>query len=73
MPGHHRANTHGYVREHIAVMESMIGRKIILPEVVHHIDGDKLNNAPDNLMLFPDNAVHQKYHYRAKPCHDEQG
>lgn len=39
------------VHEHRVVMESIIGRPLVRPEHVHHIDGDKLNNAPGNLVL----------------------
>ena len=32
-------------------------------DIVHHIDGDKLNNDPDNLLLT-DRAGHQRIHNR---------
>lgn len=35
------------------VAERMLGRKLKPGEVVHHIDGNKRNNAPENLMVFP--------------------
>lgn len=38
-----------YVYEHRHVMEQMLGRKLLRGENVHHVDGDKLNNDPDNL------------------------
>ena len=41
----------GYVYEHRYVMECEIGRALLPNEVVHHIDGDKLNNEIDNLQL----------------------
>lgn len=65
--GKHK-NTNGYIRlssrqyEHRAVMEAHIGRKLLKQEHVHHIDGDKSNNKISNLMLFPTNSAHQKYH-----------
>lgn len=37
--------------EHRYVMEQMLGRRLLSSEQVHHIDGDKLNNAPENLQL----------------------
>ena len=40
-----------WVREHIVVMEQHIGKRIPEGMVVHHIDGDKLNNNLDNLLL----------------------
>ena len=36
---------------HRKVMEDKLGRKLKSSEIVHHIDGNKLNNDPDNLML----------------------
>lgn len=47
-----------YVAEHRLVMEKILGRYLTRKEVVHHIDGDQSNNAPQNLMMFPENKVH---------------
>jgi transcription elongation factor Elf1 len=38
-----------WVRQHIIVVENHIGRKLLENEVVHHIDGNKLNNDIGNL------------------------
>ena len=45
-------NKGNYVLEHLLVMEGKIGRPVKESELVHHIDGDKLNNSPENLYLF---------------------
>ena len=34
------------------IAEQMLGRKLIRSEVVHHIDGDKTNNRPENLIVM---------------------
>lgn len=39
-------------REHRVIMEQLIGRKLKADEVVHHIDGDRHNNSPNNLQLM---------------------
>ena len=40
-PGHPRARANGYVAEHLLVMEEQLGRPVVLPEEVHHINGDR--------------------------------
>lgn len=58
---HPRSDDQGYVLEHIVIMEKKIGRKLRKGERVHHIDHDKLNNDPENLMLFKSHSDHLKY------------
>lgn len=38
--------------EHRLVMEDKLGRKLRKGENVHHLNGDRLDNAPDNLELW---------------------
>ena len=38
--------------EHRVVAEQMIGRPLERGEIVHHVDGDKHNNDPSNLMVM---------------------
>ena len=47
---------------HREMMEWMLGRKLKKGEVVHHIDEDKQNYDPENLMLFPSQSAHVRFH-----------
>lgn len=49
------------IKEHIKVMEEHIGRKLHYNEIVHHIDGNKLNNKLSNLRLMT-RGEHSKLH-----------
>lgn len=57
-----RGRKDGYKLEHHMVIEDHIGRSIKKGEVVHHIDGDKLNNNIENLYLFESVSKHRQSH-----------
>lgn len=61
-PDHPRRHPNGYVYEHIIVAEEKIGRLLLPGEVVHHIDGQKQNNAPDNLDVLASQTEHLRLH-----------
>lgn len=59
---HHLADVRGYAYEHRIEGERKLGRRLLPGEVVHHIDGNKQNNAPDNLEVMQDAAHHRVEH-----------
>lgn len=59
-PDHPYADRHGYVREHRLVMEQHLGRYLHPREVVHHRNGDGLDNCLENLELFGSNGEHKR-------------
>jgi hypothetical protein len=47
--------------EHRHLVEQREGRKLTSNEVVHHVDGDPLNNDPGNLVVLT-RGEHQRLH-----------
>ena len=62
---HHLADAQGYVYEHRLVAEETLGRRLTASEVVHHIDGDKTNNAASNLAVCKSELEHKVHHRKS--------
>lgn len=52
------------VLAHRLVMEEKIGRPLARWEIVHHVDGDRTNNNPTNLIIMSQ-ADHMRIHLHA--------
>lgn len=59
---HPRASPEGMVYTHMLVAEKILGRFLLPEEVVHHKDLNKLNNDPNNIMVFATNSDHARFH-----------
>ena len=73
MAGKTYIDDNGYLRfndtnklVHRWVMEKDIGRKLKPNEIVHHRDGNKLNNSIKNLELFDSQDQHKALHTKRK-------
>ena len=61
LPGHHLANKHGFALEHRVVAEQKYGMNLKTGDIVHHIDGNKTNNDPENIVVLS-RSEHAKIH-----------
>jgi len=52
--------------EHIQVVEKYIGRKLKKNEIIHHLNEIKHDNRITNLMIFPNQSEHAKWHNKTK-------
>lgn len=57
-PGHAISRKDGYILEHRFIMSSVLNRNLESKEVVHHKNGDRLDNRPENLELYKSSGKH---------------
>ena len=63
---HHPRQWNGYVLQHILVAEDKLGRYLLPGEVVHHHNGNKADNRPENIAVFSSPGEHSKYHHKIR-------
>jgi len=56
-----KPNTHR-TRPHVHVMEKILGVRLPQGAVVHHINGNRIDNRPENLLLCKNQSEHIKIH-----------
>lgn len=61
-PNHHRADSNGYVLEHILVWEQATGVPVPKDCCIHHLNGNKLDNRIQNLCMMQKTA-HTAFHH----------
>jgi hypothetical protein len=61
-PEHPLTNSQGYVSEHRLVAERLLGRTLNKNEIIHHLNGDGLDNSPYNLCLCQSDSEHHLLH-----------
>ncbi len=69
-PGHPRARWNGHAYEHVLVAEAKAGRPLEKGEHVHHVDGNKANNDPANLLVLSA-SDHMRLHARQRAGHSD--
>ena len=52
--------------EHTLIVERVLGRKLPAGAVIHHVDGNRTNNANSNLVVLASQSEHTELHRRLR-------
>lgn len=65
-PDHPRANCTGHVFEHVLVVEAALGKPLPPGAEIHHVNENRSDNRPANLVLCQDHLYHRLLHVRTR-------
>lgn len=65
VPNHPNRLRNDYLAEHRVIVEKIIGRYLNKGEIVHHINGIRNDNRPENLYLFENQKRHNTFHFHS--------
>ena len=64
MVRHYKRHNGKFVPRAVAIAETVLGKSLPKGAIVHHIDGDPLNDEKSNLAIFPSKSYHNMIHAR---------
>ena len=62
--GGYKKTVHYYRRQSYEIAAICGGRPLEMGEIIHHDDEVPQNNAPENLLIFPSQKLHARYHQK---------
>lgn len=55
-----------YKKKHRLIVEKALGKQLAASAIIHHLNGNKADNRPCNLVVCPDEAYHNLLHLRQR-------
>lgn len=63
---HPRSDANGYVYEHIVIAERVLGKSLPLSALPHHVNENRADNRPNNLVICQNDTYHKLIHKRMR-------
>lgn len=65
-PSHPKADVNGYMSEHVLIAETILGKLLPKGAVIHHVNQNKADNRPANLVICENDQYHRLLHVRTR-------